>query len=196
MSDSPPDLQVHERSATRRGASPWTRAERLRMLLWSVTWTCLCSWTPKPANPLRLFVLKAFGAIIEGTPFVHQRARIQVPWHIKLGDGACLGDRSNLYSLGPIEIGPRTVIAQEAYLCAGSHDFAVPELPLVTARVIIGADAFIGARAFILPGVQIGDGTVVGAASVVVKNLPPWSFAAGNPCRVLRPREPHIFKNE
>lgn len=52
--------------------------------------------------------------------------------------------------------------------------------------VTIGNDCWIGANAIICSGVTIGDGCVIGAGSVVVKDIPPHSFAAGNPCRVIR----------
>ncbi len=168
--------------------SPWTLGQRVRMLAWDYVWTVLCAWTPKPLNPWRLLVLRAFGARLHGSPFVHQRARITIPWHLTMHDRACLGDRANVYSLGPIEIGARATVAQEAYLCGGTHDFAQAALPLQTAPIRIGEDAFVGARAFILPGITIGAGAVVGAASVVTRDIPAGMMAAGNPCRVLRPR--------
>ena len=168
--------------------SPWAPGERALMLLWEFCWTVFCAWTPKPLNPWRLFWLRVFEAKIEGTPFVHQRARIANPAKLTLHDGACLGDRASAYSLGEIEIGPRATVAQEVYLSTGSHDFTKPELPLVVAKITIGADAFVGARAFIMPGVTIGERSIVGACSVVTKDVPPDVFAAGNPCRVLRPR--------
>jgi putative colanic acid biosynthesis acetyltransferase WcaF len=84
-----------------------------------------------------------------------------------------------------IEIGPRATIAQEAYLSTGTHDFARPEIPLVTAKIIIGEDAFIGARAFVMPGVAIGPRSVIGACSVVTKDVASDVIAAGNPCKVL-----------
>jgi putative colanic acid biosynthesis acetyltransferase WcaF len=121
---------------------------------------------------------------------VHQRARIAIPWNLTLNDHACLGDRANAYTLGEIEIGARATVAQEVYLSTGTHDFARQELPLATAKITIGDDAFIGARAFVMPGVTIGTGSVVGACSVVTKDVPPYVMAAGNPCRVLRPRTP------
>lgn len=169
-------------------ASPWTRREQIRMLLWEWVWLLACAWTPKPLNRWRLTILRLFGARLEGTPFVHQRARVQIPWRLTMRDRACLGDRANAYSLGEIEIGARATVAQEVYLCAGTHDFLDPALPLRTATVRIGDDAFIGARAFILPGVTIGARAVVGAASVVTRDVPADVYAAGNPCRVLRPR--------
>jgi len=168
--------------------SPWSISERALRVLWEFCWFVFCVWTPKPLNPWRLFWLRVFDARIEGTPFVHQRARIAVPWNLILHDRACLGDRANAYSLGQIEIGARATVAQEAYLSAGTHDFDDPDLPLVAGKIIIGEDAFIGARAFVLPGVQIGARSVVGACSVVTKDIPENVIAAGNPCRVIRQR--------
>src|SRR6266850_8266699 len=126
--------------------SPWPIGDRLLRLLWEFSWLVFCEWTPKPLNSWRLFWLRLFGAEINGTPFVHQRARIAIPWNLTLHDRACLGDRANAYSLGEIEIGARAVVAQEAYLSTGSHDFSHPALQLVTAKITIGDDAFVGAR--------------------------------------------------
>ena len=170
-------------------ASPWTVNERVRRMLWEYCWLLFCVWTPKPANPWRLFWLRLFDARIHGTPFVHQRARIAIPWNLTLHDRACLGDRANAYSLGEIEIKARAVVAQEAYLSTGSHDFSQPSLPLAVAKITIGEDAFVGARAFVMPGVKIGARAIVGACSVVTSDVPDDVFAAGNPCRVLRTRD-------
>ena len=168
--------------------SPWTTETRFLRVLWEFCWFLFCSWTPKPLNEWRLFWLRVFDAKIDGKPFVHQRARIAVPWNLTLHDRACLGDRANAYSLGEIEIGARATVAQEAYLSSASHDFADPAMPLTVAKITIGEDAFIGARAFVLPGVRIGARAVVGACSVVTKDVPDDVVAAGNPCQVLRPR--------
>jgi putative colanic acid biosynthesis acetyltransferase WcaF len=169
-------------------ASPWTVGQRVRMILWEFCWLFFCAWTPKPLNPWRLFWLRLFGCSIHGLPFVHQRARIALPANVTLHDRACVGDRANLYSLGQIEIGVRATVAQEAYLSTGSHDFSNPAMPLTVARISIGEDAFIGARAFVLPGIMIGARSVIGACSVVTKDVPPDVIAAGNPCRVVRSR--------
>ncbi|MBV9658045.1 MAG: putative colanic acid biosynthesis acetyltransferase [Verrucomicrobia bacterium] len=176
---------THQQSAT---DSPWTTRERLGLLLWHFVWPLLCAWTPKPLNAWRLLVLRAFGARLHGQPQVHPRARIQIPWNLTLHDRATLGDRANAYSLGPIEIGPRATVAQEAYLCAGTHDFDDPRLPLQTAPIRVEADAFIFARVFVMPGITIGARAIVGAGSVVTKDVPPDAIAVGNPCRVLRSR--------
>ena len=168
--------------------SPWPPSQRVLRMLWEFCWVVFCVWTPKPMNEWRLFWLRVFDAKIHGKPFVHQRARILIPWNLTLHDRACLGDRANAYTLGEIEIGARATIAQEAYLSTGSHDFSQAGMPLVTAKITIGEDAFVGARAFVLPGVTIGARSVIGACSVVTHDVPENVIAAGNPCKVLRPR--------
>lgn len=163
--------------------SPWTRSQKIKMLLWEYVWLLLCSWTPKPLNRWRIFWLSLFGARIYGRPFVHQRARIQIPWNICLHDHACLGDRANAYSLGEIEICEGATVAQEAYLCTGTHAFDNAAMNLVTRKITIGPRAFIGARSFILPGVTIAEGAIIGACSVVTKDVAPHTLVKGNPAR-------------
>ncbi|MCI9552783.1 MAG: sugar O-acetyltransferase [Acutalibacter sp.] len=53
--------------------------------------------------------------------------------------------------------------------------------------VVVGSDCWFGANVVVCPGVTIGDGCVIGAGSVVTRDIPAHSFAAGNPCRVIRP---------
>ncbi|MRS60733.1 DapH/DapD/GlmU-related protein [Larkinella terrae] len=173
----------HIHNQTDPYASPWTISHRIKLFIWEYCWMLFCLWTPKPANRWRLYWLKLFGAKIYGIPFVHQRARIQIPWNLILHNRACLGDRANAYSLGIIEIKEHATIAQEVYLCTGTHAFDKPAKNLITAPITIGAHAFIGARAFIMPGVSVGEHTIVGACSVVTRNIAPHKVVKGNPAR-------------
>jgi putative colanic acid biosynthesis acetyltransferase WcaF len=176
-------MKVHAQKSSAH--SPWALGARVKMLLWEMCWTMLCAWTPKPLNPWRIFWLKCFGARIYGHPFVHQRARIKIPWNLTLYDRACLSDRTNAYTLGEIILYEHATAAQEAYLCTGTHAFDQPAQNLVTAPIIIGAGAFVGARAFIMPGITIGEGAIVGACSVVTRSVPAGETVAGNPARIL-----------
>ena len=172
-------------SQNSRSSSPWTLSYRLRMLLWEYCWPLLCSWTPKHFYLWRLFVLRCFGAVIFGRPFVHQRARIEHPWNLTLHSNSTIGDRSHLYCLGHIEVYSGACVAQEVYVCTATHDLSDPSMSLLTSPITICSGAFIGARAFILPGIIIGEGAIVGACSVVTKNVPPGSTVVGNPARIL-----------
>lgn len=63
----------------------------------------------------------------------------------------------------------------------------VSELP-IKGDTIVGNDVWIGQNVTVLPGVKIGDGAIIGANSVVAKNIPAYSVAVGNPCRVVKMR--------
>jgi putative colanic acid biosynthesis acetyltransferase WcaF len=94
---------------------------------------------------------------------------------------ACLGERSVAYSLGKIEIMEGATVAQEAYLCTATHDFSDPSFQLITKKIIIENSAFIGVRAMIMPGITIGRNAIVGAQSVVTKDVCSNEVVAGNP---------------
>ena len=95
-----------------------------------------------------------------------------------------------------ITIGSHTLIGPAVQIYTASHPLPPAErIPppgspapyVTTARpVSIGDRCWIGGGAILLPGVTIGDGTTVGAGSVVTRPLPPNTVAAGNPCRILR----------
>jgi putative colanic acid biosynthesis acetyltransferase WcaF len=169
--------------------SPWPFRVRLGIALWAVVWRLLFRPTPKPLTRWRLWLLRCFGARVSGRPFVDASAVIKMPWNLDIEDRACLGPRSEVYNLGPVTLRERCTIAQEAYLCAGTHDFARAHLPLKIGPIEIGADAFVCARAFVLPGVTIGAGALIGACAVVTKDVAPWTVVAGNPARAIGRRE-------
>lgn len=175
-----------------RDKSPWSLKHRLRTLLWSIAWLLLFRPTPRYCYKWRNFLLKCFGCKITGVPFSFNTARIKFPWLLTLEDHASIGDHAIIYNLGPVTLKARSLVAQEVYVCAGTHDLSDPRLPLQVAPIIIGEDVFIGVRALLLPGVEIGPGAVIGAGSVVTKDMPPWTICAGNPCKPLKPRPwPH-----
>ncbi|MCR5183712.1 MAG: hypothetical protein K6B46_03325 [Opitutales bacterium] len=88
-----------------------------------------------------------------------------------------------------ISIGSKTCIGDDVRILTGTHDIFSEEFHLVKKPVKIGSCVWIATGATILPGVMIGDGAVVGACSVVTKNVEPWTVVAGNPARVIRKRE-------
>ncbi|MEC8866645.1 MAG: DapH/DapD/GlmU-related protein, partial [Verrucomicrobiota bacterium] len=101
---------------------------------------------------------------------------------------ACLGEGVTAYSLGEIEIQEGGTVAQEAYLCTGTHDFERASLQLITKRILIESNVFIGARAMILPGVTIGKNAVIGAMAVVAKDIEANEIIAGNPSHKIGER--------
>lgn len=89
----------------------------------------------------------------------------------------------------PVNIGANAFIAPGVCIACAGHSIDAQQRAagISTSKPInIGNDVWIGANATICPGVSIGDGTVIGAESVVVKDIPAGVVAAGNPCRVIR----------
>ncbi|MEX0775667.1 MAG: hypothetical protein WD042_08115 [Phycisphaeraceae bacterium] len=167
-------------------AYPYSRWEYLRRSAWLLVQRLLVRPSPARAYAWRAFCLRRFGATIRGgvRPSVH----IMHPWLLSLGQWSMLADNVTVYNLGQITIGDHTVISQDVYLCAGTHDYTLPNLPLQRTPITIGSGVWIAAGAFIGPGVTIGDNSVVGARAVVVKDVPPGVVVAGNPARVVKNR--------
>jgi acetyltransferase-like isoleucine patch superfamily enzyme len=103
-------------------------------------------------------------------------------WKIDIGKGCQISFSVKLDKTNPrgIHIGDYTIVTLGAVLL--SHDY-VNNRHLDT---WIGKNCFIGARSIILPGVTVGDNSIVGAGSVVVQDVPPRSAVAGNPARVIK----------
>ena len=161
---------------------------RVGRVFWGVAYNLLFRFSPNPLHGWRAFLLKAFGAKIGRGVHVYPGVKIWAPWNITLDDECGIASGAILYSQGKIKIGSRSVISQGAHLCAGTHDYTQKGFPLITAPINIGDNAWIAAEAFIHPGVTIGTGSVIGARSVVNKDMPAWMICAGHPCIPLKER--------
>jgi len=100
-----------------------------------------------------------------------------------------IGPHSWIYALDRIIIGEKTCIGDGVKVLTGTHAVSDPTFALVTAPVTIGDACWIATSAMIFPGVTVGEGAVVGACSVVTKDVAPWIIVAGNPARFIRKRE-------
>lgn len=101
-----------------------------------------------------------------------------------------IGRHVIVYNLAEIRLEYGANVSQNCHLCAGTHDFNDWSMPLITAPIVVGANAWIGADVFVGPGVTIGELAVVGARSVVVRDLPPRKICVGHPCRPIKDRQP------
>jgi putative colanic acid biosynthesis acetyltransferase WcaF len=135
--------------------------------------------------------LRLFGASIPepGKVVVFPTASIVFPWKLALSPRSMIGPNVSVYNLAQVSLLRGANVSQNCHLCAGTHDYKRWSMPLVAKPIVIGENAWLGADVFVGPGVNIGELCVVGARSVVVKDLPPRTVCAGNPCRVLKKRE-------
>jgi putative colanic acid biosynthesis acetyltransferase WcaF len=174
--------------AANRKARKWSASELFRRSLWEVLRIPFFAWIPRPFWSWRCMILRLFGAKIGDHVHVYPSVRIALPWNLEIGDYAAVGEGAILYSLGRIVMGKQVTVSQYAHLCAGTHDYTKPEMPLVKAPVTIHDGAWICADAFIGPGVTVGRFAIVGARAVAVKDVADGAIVAGNPARVIGKR--------
>ena len=177
-----------ERSNPREGGPSFSLSNRIMRTLWSLTWLLLASWTPPPLRAWRRFLLRAFGAKLGRGCDVRGSARVWYPPHLHMEDRSVIAQRVNCYNMAPIHLGADALISQGAHLCAGTHDISSPVFQLTTRPITIGAQAWIAAEAFVGPGVDVGEGAVLGARGVAFRSLEPWGVYGGNPAKLLKQR--------
>lgn len=167
----------------------WPLSVKLRRALWTYVLEPTVRWLPKPFSPLRVVALRAMGASIGRGCIILPGVRVLMPWNLALDDWVALGEGVNIYNFAPVSLGAHSVVSQFGYLCTGTHDYTRPDMPLTFAPITIGSQVWVAACAFVAPGVTIADGVVVGACSVVSRDLDEaWTVYAGNPCRRIKPR--------
>lgn len=110
-------------------------------------------------------------------------------YNIKTGDKVFFNFNCVVLDVAQVAIGSGTLFGPNVQIYTATHpmDYKERASGLEYAKpIVIGEDVWIGGSVVICPGVTIGDRTVIGAGSVVTKNIPPDVFAAGNPCKVIR----------
>ena len=112
---------------------------------------------------------------------------------IKIGKNSSIGMYSLIYSSEMIEIGEDCMISPFCYLVDANHGISKDKKINLqrnnTNPIIIGDDVWIGTKSVILPGVKIEKGAIVGAGSVVTKDVKPYKIVAGNPAKEIGERK-------
>lgn len=165
-----------------------TAKNRMGRGLWGIVWLMLYRPTPRSFHAWRRMLLRLFGARIGRGAHPYQSARIWAPWNLEMGDHSCLSEWVDCYCVAKIKIGANATVSQYSFLCSASHDYTDSCMPLICGPITIGDRAWVAADAFIGPGTTIGEGSVVGARSTVLRDVQPWTVVIGNPARVLKTR--------
>ena len=124
---------------------------------------------------------------------IEKGANFYTGWEIEIGDNSSLGINCMIpYNL---KVGKDVMMGPYVIIIGENHEYSRLDMPMrlqgyrFKKPVQIGDDVWIGARAIILPGITIGQGAIVGAGSVVTKDVPPYSICAGNPAKVIKYRQ-------
>lgn len=172
------------------------RKRRLIVLLYSIysyfsmlTW-CVLNFSPQFVR--RIFFRLTFKRFGQGG-FIDYGCFVRYPWRVSIGNDVDINRGCELYpsmqtSEGLIVLDDNVVLGPGVIIFSSTHSYASLGLPDVSAPVKICRYVWVGGRSIILPGVVIGEGAVIGAGSVVTKDIPPYCVAVGNPARVIKRR--------
>jgi putative colanic acid biosynthesis acetyltransferase WcaF len=173
-----------QRNVTSRKYSP-------REQFWRLAWffgLLAFRFSPRPCFAWRRGLLRCFGAKIGRSVRTYPSTTVYFPWNLTVGDYSSFGEDVLIYNLGPITVGNRVTVSQRAHLCAGSHDYRDPAMPLLKPPVRIEDDVWICADAFVGPNVTVHDRAIVAAAAVVVKDVASGTIVGGNPATYIKNR--------
>jgi len=168
--------------------STFTTKTKLKLAIWLFVQGSVFRWTPHKFNKFRLWLLKLFGAKIENTCFIHPKATVYMPWNLVMGERSAIDFEALIYCLDKVTIGDYVSISYKVNINTGTHDHRDPHFQLITKPVVIESGAFIGTESYVSPGVTIGSMTVIGARSVITKNMPSDMICFGHPCKPYKKR--------
>ena len=120
--------------------------------------------------------------------------------NIHIGNRSGLGIDSRIY--GPVIIGDHVMMGPDVMILTSNHRYDRLDIPMIDQGgtdhrpVMIEDDVWIGSRTIILPGVCVGMGAVIGAGSVVTKNVPAYGIVAGNPAKLIKYRQPKVGRDQ
>lgn len=114
---------------------------------------------------------------------------------VVIGDYTQINPFVVIYGHNKIAIGNKVMIGPHCMIASGNHDYKQVKIPMMNGGnltkgpIVIGDDVWIGANSTILDGVKIGNGAVIGANSLVNRDIEPYSVVAGNPAKFIKYRK-------
>jgi putative colanic acid biosynthesis acetyltransferase WcaF len=136
---------------------------------------------------LRPQILRIFGASIGKGTFIRRGNRVHFPWNLEIGDDCWIGEEVWFINHEKITIASNVCISQRSIICSGGHDYRSASLEYAHKPIMIKDGAWICLDAKVLPGVTIGECSVVSAGEIVRQSLPDYSMLVGGHVRQIVP---------
>ena len=136
---------------------------------------------------LRPTILRIFGATVGTGVSIRRGVRVHFPWNLEIGDDCWIGEEVWFINHEKVTIGSDVCISQRSIICSGGHDYRSASLEYAHKPVTIKDGAWICLDAKVLPGVTIGECSVVSAGEIVRKSLPDYSMLVGGHVHPIDP---------
>jgi putative colanic acid biosynthesis acetyltransferase WcaF len=136
---------------------------------------------------LRSLTLRFFGASIGQDVIIRRGVRVHFPWNLVIGDNCWIGEEVWFINHEKVTIGSDVCISQRSIICSGGHDYRSASLEYAHKPVVIKAGAWVCLDAKVLPGVTIGECSVVSAGEIARKSLPDYSMLVGGEVHPIDP---------
>jgi putative colanic acid biosynthesis acetyltransferase WcaF len=133
------------------------------------------------------FVLRGFGAEIGSRVLIRRGVKIHFPWNLEIGDDCWIGEEVWFINHKKITLGSNVCISQRSIICSGGHDYRSASLEYAHKPIEIKDGAWVCLDAKVLPGVSIGECSVISAGEVVRKSVPDYSLLIGGQIRAIEP---------
>ena len=161
---------------------------RLRRLAWNIARGLFYRPSPRPFHAWRAMLLRSFGAKMGSNCHFYPKSKVWAPWNLICEDQVTAADGVEIYNPATVTLGSHAILSQDSYLCGATHDYDDPAFPLIAFAMRLGVYSWICARASVAPGVNVGDGAVLGLGSVATRDLEPWMVYAGVPAVKVKER--------
>lgn len=161
---------------------------KIRILSISSLGNCYIGKNVKIHNSKHLF--------LESNITIRPNVELFIGEKLEVGQGTEIGTRSRISVKNSAKIGNNVLISPNVYITDCDHRYDLVDEPIISQgivnknnRILIGDDSYIGINSVIIGNVSLGKHVIIGANSVVTKNVPAYSVAAGNPAKIIKQYE-------
>lgn len=174
------DLEKFENTSRASSLLKW------RIILWHFGFSYIFESIFAPIF-LKAFILRVFGGKIGSDNVLKSGIKVHFPWNLEIGDNCWIGEEVWFINHERITMGSNVCISQRSIICSGGHDYRSTSLEYAHMPITIKDGAWVCLDAKVLPGVIIGECSVVSAGEIVRKSLPDYSMLVGGQVRPIDP---------
>lgn len=164
----------------------FTLTSKARIALWYIVQHLVFKGALIPSS-LRPNLLRIFGSSIGQRVNIRRGVKIHFPWQLEIGDDCWIGEEVWFINHEKVKIGSNVCVSQRSIICSGGHDYRSASLEYAHKPIEIKDGAWVCLDAKVLPGLTIGECSVVSAGEIVRKPVPDYSMLIAGEIRPIDP---------